>query len=1051
MFVNHFEPKKRNRAKKNTWSKSLCYGIKTWLLSGNIWRRMWRFFWLGFTLLLLIIWFYAEFILFPQYFSDDDKTPSRLNFSEATVIYDRRALEDPENKNNYVIYRIRGDENRTVVPLSQISKNLINATIAIEDDRFYDHFGFDLPAIGKAVLAELGIGDARGGSTITQQLVKNTFLTSERTYTRKFKELLIALKLEALFEKDQILEMYLNKIPYGSNAHGIEAASQVFFNKSAKNLTVTESAILASLPAGPTRFSPYGQNKNLLMGFEENDEENSKSTWKKGRKDLVLDRMLTLNFIDQSQYKEALEEAKNLEFKKSTEAIQSPHLVFWIKEIIAEKYGEEAAEKGGLEIFTTINADMQEVAENIIAKKTAQYPERYNAHNAAMLSIENGTGKILAYVGNRDFFDEESDGQVDMIRSFRQPGSSFKPFIYAAAFAKGYAPGTILWDVSTDFGGNYRPENFSGEFIGPIRAREALNASLNIPALKMTYLAGLNGVIQTALAAGEIFKTDPKTHGLSLGIGSAEVKILNHIAAFQIFASDGSYIKPYIIEEIRNNQGEVMEKIEVEAYLEENKKHAIEPQVAALVRNILTDESSRPTVDEFSWNTYLQLGEVDNGAKTGTSNRAKCHTAENCELFPADDWIVGFSPYLTVGIWVGNTNGAVMNPGATGLAVVGPLWRDFGNQAHQIWKKNNFHVTKTYPQSILIEKTINVLNGKLATANTPESIKKTDFFAESFVPTAYDETKLLSFDKKTGKDISIFTPPRDRIYRYYMSPLHSQRPDKANWENPVQYWMADPENIFWHEKLESLNLTIGLPQEADLEENEEEDEKGDERKPPSRSTRNSPRISFFDRFASLRRNTQPKKDDNIYLQLESPINNQKAYLGGKMTIKGSIKSHKPVRSMEIFLDDRSVQTINNNNFSVSVAVPSYWKEDSEHVLSLVVEATDGARQTWNTTIIAEKDKKPPFISFQEPKGNQSLVIGRRFIMKLQVLDAESAVKSVELWLDDEVLIGKAKRSPFQFFYEIKGSPGRHKLIAKAVDIHGNEKITKIPIYFRQER
>ena len=294
---------------------------------------------------------------------------------------------------------------------------------------FYYHFGFDPIGLTRALLGEFGIIARRsGGSTITQQLVKNTFLSPERSYWRKFNELLLAIKVEWVYSKDEILELYLNEIPYGPTIHGVEAAAQHFFAKSARDLTILESSILASLPVAPTRFSPYGNNLDLLMGTTKIDPTTKREVWKKGRKDLVLERMQSLGMISAQQFSQAWSAAKTLTFQSNKTDIRAPHFVFWIREQLEQKYGREFLDQGGLRIYTTLNPDLQTQIEEIVETKSAGYENQYEATNVAAVVIDNQTSEVLAYLGGRDYFDQQNDGQVDVLRSPRQPGSSFKPF-----------------------------------------------------------------------------------------------------------------------------------------------------------------------------------------------------------------------------------------------------------------------------------------------------------------------------------------------------------------------------------------------------------------------------------------------------------------------------------------------------------------------------------------------------------------------------------------------------------------------------------------------
>ena len=556
MRIQTFRHRRPRRAQRNLWQR-LTWKQKIYYLCGG-----------GLGLLFLYSWLWLP--------SVDDA--AQLVFAESTIIYDRGALDPAKDPNDHILYVIHGDENREFIPLEEISPWIKKATIAIEDDNFYSwyHWGFDVGGITKGALNYFfGIGERRGGSTITQQLVKNTFLSRERSIIRKFNELLLSIKMELFYSKDEILEMYLNKIPYGHNAHGIEAAAKTFFGKSARDLSLAESSILASLPVAPTRFSPYGPNKRLLMGWEECDgeeitpetdneettEENGKDCdYKKGRKDLVLQRLLDTKEISEDEFRLAWSQTKSLEFTKNRTDIKAPHFVFYVRQQLEEKYGKEFLRDGGLRIYTTLDPELQTLAEETIAVKTALHEREHEATNAALLAVDPNNGQILSYVGGKNYFDEENDGQFDVLTARRQPGSSFKPLVYTTAFENGYSPSTLLVDAETDFGGNYQPQNFDGEFMGPVTARESLNRSLNIPAIKMAYLATPKQIFENAQKIGIKIEGTPDQHGVAIGIGVAEVEPLSHINSFQVFAGDGSYFEPSSILEIRNSNGKNVRK-----------------------------------------------------------------------------------------------------------------------------------------------------------------------------------------------------------------------------------------------------------------------------------------------------------------------------------------------------------------------------------------------------------------------------------------------------------------------------------------------------------
>ncbi|MBU1446241.1 transglycosylase domain-containing protein, partial [Patescibacteria group bacterium] len=480
----------------------------------------------------------------------------KLSVAQSTTIYDREGN---------VLYVKHGDENREYVPYEEISMNLVNATIAIEDDGFWDHKGFDLPAIIKAGLYEvLGVGTKRGGSTITQQYVKNAFLSDEHSYTRKIKELILAVRLEQAYDKEKILELYLNKIPYGNTAYGVQKAAEIYFGKDAKDLDVAESVILAALPQAPSLYNPYGSNRNSEMvvpieklekakvydsavltkgidytmgllgkGYEYSD---GQGIYIPGRADLVLRKLYDDGYITEDQKTEAWQKLQGIEFNENRVRMDAPHFVFYVIQELEEKYGKEVVEQGGLKVYTTIDPELQKIAETAVEDGVAANV-RFNATNAALVSIDPKTGQILAMVGSKDYYDEEIDGNVNIATSYKQPGSSFKPYVYAQAFYNGYAPASVLYDVRTSFGGGTPPDNYDGSFAGPMSIRRALPQSRNIPAIKAYYLAGeQKPILELAERMGIQFLSKDIDYGWPLALGTAEVRLLDHTSAFGVFA-----------------------------------------------------------------------------------------------------------------------------------------------------------------------------------------------------------------------------------------------------------------------------------------------------------------------------------------------------------------------------------------------------------------------------------------------------------------------------------------------------------------------------------
>ena len=568
--------------------------------------------------------------------------------TESTKIYDKAGAS--------LLYDIHGEERRTIVPWDQISDSAKKATLASEDASFYEHKGLDIRGIARAVLKDLRDLDlSQGGSTITQQLVKKTLLGDEKTFTRKLREALLSIEVEKRFTKEEILWMYLNQIPYGSNAYGIEAASKTFFDKTASELTVNESATLASLIKAPSYYSPYGNNVDALMA----------------RKNILLERMASLDFITTDEYEKAINE--EMKFRPRITDIQAPHFVIMVTEYLENKYGRDAVESGGLKVITTLDAELQTVAEETVNKYAEINKERYKASNAALVAINPKTGEILSLVGSADYFDIANEGNFNVATAKRQPGSAFKPFAYAVAFQKGYPDFTVLFDTKTEFSPNcspgaeqlkdqyglncYHPRNYDGIFRGPVTMRQGLAQSLNVPSVKTLYLAGVSDTITLAENMGITTLEDRSRFGLSLVLGGAEVKPIDIVSAYGVFANDGIRNPWYFIKRIESANGTILENNTP------NPKRVLDQQTARLVSDVLSDNSARAPVFGYSSSLYLPGKSV--AVKTGT-------TQEN-----RDAWTIGYSPSIAVGVWTGNNRQESMTERAAGASVAGPLWHEF--------------------------------------------------------------------------------------------------------------------------------------------------------------------------------------------------------------------------------------------------------------------------------------------------------------------------------------------------------------------------------------
>jgi len=611
---------------------------------------------LFFVLMFFVFFFFASaFGLFGLfvYYAKDLPRPEKFterSFTESTKIFDRTG--------EVLLYELYGEEKREIIPLSQMSENIQHALIATEDANFYKHHGLDFEGIFRAIKLNISLRTPTfGGSTISQQLIRSTFFSTEKTIERKTREIVLTLEMERRYSKDQILEWYLNQIPFGPNIYGIEAASKTYFGKQAKDLSVAEAASLAAMVKAPSFFYPYGQHKEDLLN----------------RKDYVIKRMEQEHFITT----EEAEMAKNeeLEFIVREESIKAPHFVLYIENYLFEKYGQDFLEQGGLKIYTSLNWEFQQIAERIVTEGAARNKTYFKAYNASLVAIEPKTGEILAMVGSKDWSgepegcDEETgickfDPKVNVatFRIGRQPGSSFKPFVYATAFQKGYSDKYIVIDEETDFGiwggKHYIPSNYDGQFRGPVTLRNALAQSLNIPAVKViANLAGQKDSVANAIKFGITTLTQPASYyGLSIVLGGGEVKLLDMVSAYGVFANQGLQIPPVSILRIEDSN----EKI-----IEENKKspkRVLEEEVAILISDILSDNEARTPM--FGPHSALYFADYDVAAKTGTSGDYR------------DAWTMGYSPSIVVGVWAGNNDNSPMASRA-GVAIAGPIWRAF--------------------------------------------------------------------------------------------------------------------------------------------------------------------------------------------------------------------------------------------------------------------------------------------------------------------------------------------------------------------------------------
>ena len=558
--------------------------------------------------------------------------------AQTTTIYDRSGT--------HVLYKIHGEENRKVIAHDDIPDDVRHATLAAEDDDFYDHIGVDFFSIARAFRENIrNSALEQGASTITQQLARNVFLSREKTFQRKFKEIVLALKIEQRYTKDEILDFYLNEVPYGSNAYGIQSAAETFFGKDAGDLSLDEAAFLAALPKATTYYSPYGNHAEELIARQKN----------------ILTRIVELGFADRIAIEQALTKDTRSRVMPFLQPIDAPHFVFYVKEQLEQKYGRDAVERGGLDVYTTLDYDLQKNAEKVLREGVIRN-KAFGASNAALVSLDPTNGEVLAMVGSVDYFDQSIDGEVNVALRPRQPGSSFKPIAYAKAFEKGFQPETLLHDVRTNFGPDgsgkeYIPQNYTGQHYGLVSMRQALANSLNVPAVKTLYLAGIDATIDLAKRLGINTLTDRNRYGLSLVLGGGEVKLLELTGAFGVFANDGVRHEPQGILKIVDSTGVIYEKPKHQG------DRVLNQDVARKINSILSDNAARALI--FGTATPLTIPGQTVAAKTGTTQEFR------------DAWTIGYATTLATGVWVGNNDNRPMRAGSDGVYVAAPIWNAF--------------------------------------------------------------------------------------------------------------------------------------------------------------------------------------------------------------------------------------------------------------------------------------------------------------------------------------------------------------------------------------
>lgn len=1020
---------------------------------------------LSFFVLSSFLWW---LVIYTKYIKDLPSVNEleNLEIAEASTIYDRNGKE------LYKIYK----EKRTYVPFEDINKNMINALVAWEDKRFWENPGFDVIGLTRAVIYRL-IGKSsgiQGTSTLTQQLIRNTIITNERTAERKIKEIYLAYKLTNGVSKEKIIELYLNKIEFWSNAFGIEQAAKTFFGVQAKDLNILQSSMLASLPKTPTGYSPYSHpdrllgylytyedeeqvdkllsqkwiaenidlvnqfknvlnnlkakrlstsDKMLLCGINKEilknpipvdgewcaimeyskmlnflnsiqiAQENLTIEYQTGRKDFILWRMLEDGYITFDEYKKSLIDSFAYEFNTPKEKITAPHFVFYVKEYLEAKYGKEVIAQGWLEIYTTLDLDLQKKAEEIVEKQAAINESKFSAQNAGLISLDNKTGQILTMVGGRDYFDKDNKGNVNITTSSLQPGSTFKPFVYSMAMYKGEIwSKTPIYDLETEFP-NYNPSNFDGKFMGKMNVSTALNNSRNIPAIKMFYLAGWERNIVNFM--NTIWVDSLQNHGMygaPLALGTGEMTPLELARAYSVFANLWVKKETIPILKIVDTKWNI-----VEEYLREDDEQVISAAQAYITNDILSDTSARP---EF-WNNYLSLKSRPVAAKTWTSTKQYEKWGKKT-IYPRNLWTIWYTPQITTVVWAWNTDGKELNFKWNGLEWAWPIWKEFMEYAHKDLPVENWKKTSDV-------KTVNIssVSGLLPSPDT----WNTSFMTQSLFinkPTSYDNSfKTVEVDALCNGIVTENTPEA-AIKKVNLVQFSSLSPNNPNWEEPVQEWARSDEAKKLYGNITNMVTRI--------EPNECEREQG----------------------ASS-------------IVIKSTIENDSALVSWDNFVELAYRSNNNIIQLDVLFNDEKIDEIELTNkkewvYRGSIFVPSSYIGKTGILSLRAVDNQYYSGQEMKKVTIIGKDIIPPVISVTNPSDlSIKLYQDEFFNLRANITD-ESSIRTINILIDSSTL--KSWITDRKVVYPISWanlSLGDHMLQIKAIDNNFNETVVDINV------
>lgn len=1003
-----------SKTRKRTIKKQRKDNFQKYLKAGILW-------FLGFW--VFILWFiYIAYILpLPPI-----QKLEEVDISSSSVVYDREWNE---------LYTFAWDEKRTYFSYDRISPYMINAIVAWEDKTFFENSWIDLKWLIRAVVYRvIGKTDVISGtSTISQQLIKNTFLSNERSLERKIKEAYLSISMNNHYSKEKILELYLNKISFWSNAFGVEQASRTFFGKSITDVTVLEASILASIPKWPTYFSPYnyydrlvgylysypkndentiikliqpaqiqeqniitqkyldfiknisakriGQNGIILCNLEkeyfksnisvDNDgcttlqyselltflnniriiEWESALEYQTGRKDFILGRMLEDRYIEFDDYKEALLQSVWFEFQAYRENIKAPHFVFFIKEYIENKYGWDILEKDGLKIYTTLDPKLQEKAEEIVKAQALSNKQRFNANNASLISIDNKTWDIVAYVGWSDYFNQEIDGNVNILTAKRQPGSSFKPFVYAIAMDKwAIGPHTPIYDLPTVFPGDYEPKNFNGKFNGKMNIMTALNSSRNITAIKAYFLAWQQKEIIPYMKNLGVESLNPDfNYWAPLALWSGEMKATELLQAYSVFANMWNKVDLNPILKIVDGKGITIEERKISSW-----ERVMDEKVAYMVNYMMSNASTR----DAGWNTFLTLQNRPSAAKTWTSNKVFVWANGKNELFPWDLWTAWYTPDFTTVVWAWNTNWQAVDRNGDWLNGAAPIWRDFMNFAHAGKPASNWKRPSNMPAI-----KISTISWLLA----PEWFDP-NFIVESMfknIPKEYDNSlKEIEVDMFCNGKVTPDTPVA-AIKRWFYIAFNAINPNYKVWQEWVERWVAE-----------------GWPQEE---------------------FKNIPNIITNYRDVPCERNQTLINNSNI--EISTSLQDWANLISGYNYIEVSYKSINPLVALQILIWENMVANIpiaveKAWTYKGTFEIPAWY--DRNHILTVRgVDAVYLSNEQKYSVVIEWKDRTSPEIILTNPTNERIAIYQDQFFNLRWKIQDTSNIRTTNIYIDNK--------------------------------------------------